>query len=251
MIPEKFPEFFPGANPHQSKEFFVHNCDLIICISETTRKDLIDTYGPIAAPIRTVHIPVGPPFTSNVERSQRPRWLPVGPYAIFVGNRAKYKDFKTALKGLALSSSGPKTLLCVGGGRLTAAERQQIGRLGGKIDVVRLDLSDEELAFAYTHAEFYLSTSRYEGFGIPTLEATAVGCRVLLSDNPAHREVGGEEAFFFPASDYAALAESIDSCLRKPRRTRPVISAQKADPPTRPLLDGAREIRDLYKQLME
>ncbi|MDK2819041.1 MAG: glycosyltransferase family 4 protein [Spirochaetota bacterium] len=55
---------------------------------------------------------------------------------------------------------------------------------------------DKELIQLYNRAMFYCSMSFYEGFGLPTLEAMACGCPLLLSDIPSHREVAGDAAIY-------------------------------------------------------
>lgn len=210
MIPEKFPEYFPNGNPHQHKEFFARNCDLIICISETTRNDLHEVYGPLSTPAVVVPLGVGPPFTSLPKSPERPAWLPEGDFAIFVGNRAKYKDFSVVLQGLAKSHFGPQTLVCVGGGRVTDEDRRALDRAGQVLKVKFLSLSDSDLAEAYRRAKFYVSASRYEGFGLPTLEALACGCQPILSATPAHLEVGSGRALYFHVGNPDELAAQID-----------------------------------------
>ena len=224
MIPEKFPEYFPDGNPHQDKDFFIRNCDGVICISETTRRDLLAYYGPIAGSIHVIPLGVGPTFSTPQAIGPRPAWLPTEDYAVFVGNRARYKDFSTALLGIAQSQFGPKTLLCVGGGRFVAEERELINQTKSSLSVVRMDLSDEDLILAYQWASFYVSASRYEGFGLPTLEALISGCPVVLSDNAAHREVGEDHALFFSCGDEQDLSQIIDSMHHRRDPHRPLLT---------------------------
>ena len=50
MTPELFPELFPKGNPHVGKRQYVESADVVLCVSENTRKDLLNLYGPIRAP---------------------------------------------------------------------------------------------------------------------------------------------------------------------------------------------------------
>jgi glycosyltransferase involved in cell wall biosynthesis len=55
--------------------------------------------------------------------------------------------------------------------------------------------------------------SRYEGFGLPVIEALSIGIPVVASDIPVFREVGGEEVEFFDPESATALAEAIDRAI--------------------------------------
>lgn len=74
-------------------------------------------------------------------------------------------------------------------------------------------LDRSELIGYYRRARLLVNPSLDEGFGLPPLEALAAGTPVLVSDIPAHREVGGEIYRFFPARDPEALADAIQTIL--------------------------------------
>ncbi|KZE40580.1 glycosyltransferase family 4 protein [Microbacterium sp. T32] len=67
-------------------------------------------------------------------------------------------------------------------------------------------VSDEELADAFYRATAFVWPSLHEGFGLPPLEAQRLGAPVLASDIPINREILGDSARYFPATDAAALA---------------------------------------------
>jgi alpha-1,2-rhamnosyltransferase len=71
------------------------------------------------------------------------------------------------------------------------------------------DLSDAELVHAYGRARALIFPSRAEGYGLPIVEALAHGMRVLASDIPVHREVGGPWCAYFAPDDIAGLAARI------------------------------------------
>lgn len=72
-------------------------------------------------------------------------------------------------------------------------------------------LSDEQLLWLYKHCKGFILPSLYEGFGLPPLEAIAVGCRnIYLSDIPVFREVYGSVAKFFDPLDYEHTVDLSD-----------------------------------------
>src|SRR5262249_20042620 len=82
---------------------------------------------------------------------------------------------------------------------------------GGGADL-RGWVPQDELAELYRGAAVLVLPSRHEGFGIPVIEAMASGTPVVLSDDPALREVAGDAASYASGGDYgaalrAALAE--------------------------------------------
>ena len=211
MTPELFPELFPEGNPHANKRAYVERAALVLCISESTRRDLLLLYGAIAAPTVVTHLGVGSQFAPG---APRPAWAP-GRYVLFLGVRTAHKDFGVALEAFSrLAPDYPgTTLLAVGAGPFTADESALIDRwgLGGR--VVQHAATDAELPGVFGAAVAFVFPSRYEGFGLPTLEAMACGTPAVLADSSSNPEVGGSAALYFPPGDPAALAMQLGRLL--------------------------------------
>ncbi|MBO6260773.1 MAG: glycosyltransferase family 4 protein [Lachnospiraceae bacterium] len=76
-------------------------------------------------------------------------------------------------------------------------------------------IDDDDLKSVYSHADFFVDASVYEGFGMPPVEALANGVRhVLVSDIPAHREVLGEDAVYFKLHDVDCLSTKMARLYR-------------------------------------
>lgn len=206
MIPERFPQLFARGNPHLAKQKFVAQADLILCISEATRQDLLDIYGVPAAPVVVTALGVDPCFRPGVPR---PSGLPER-YVLFVGDRVGYKDFDVLAIAFAATQDPAVHLLAVGGGGWSDRERTFLDALGIASRVHQRTLGDRDLAGAYAHALCFVFSSRYEGFGLPTLEAMASGCPTILADASSHPEVGGTAAMYFPAHDHCTLTRLLD-----------------------------------------
>jgi glycosyltransferase involved in cell wall biosynthesis len=214
MMPELFPNLFPSGNPHQEKQDYVRRASLVLCISESTRRDLIKVYGPIASPTVVTHLGVSSRFASG---ALRPAWLP-DEYLLFLGTRSGYKDFLVALESFAeLAPKQPGTaLLTIGGGPFGEGEEALIARWGLRNRVFQHESSDEELPGILSGASAFVLPSRYEGFGLPTLEAMACGTPVVLADSSALPEVGGDAALYFAPGDSSALAAELLRLLSDP-----------------------------------
>src|SRR3954451_24391789 len=211
MTPGLFPELFPGGRPHANKRAYVERAALVLCISESTRRDLIRLYGTVAAPAVVTHLAVGLQFAPG---AARPAWAPAR-YVLFLGVRSGYKDFRVALEAFAAlpPRDTETTLLAVGGGGVTTDEGALIDRWARGGRVVQHDASDAELPGIYGAATAFVFPSRYEGFGLPTLEAMACGAPTVLADSSSNPEVGGTAALYFPPGDHAALATQLGRLL--------------------------------------
>lgn len=83
------------------------------------------------------------------------------------------------------------------------------GTLPGGADLIRDHLSEHDLAELYRNAIFFVFASFYGGFGLPILEAMAVGCPVLTSNTTACNEIAGEAAIRVNPADPSALASAM------------------------------------------
>ena len=104
------------------------------------------------------------------------------------------------------------------GGPFTAAQEAHAERLGIAAVVCVLPfLPPAELASVYRRAALVLVPSDAEGFGLPVIEALAVGTPVLASDLPALREAGGEAASYAPVADVEAWTVGVRALLAERR----------------------------------
>lgn len=211
LIPELMPETRRRLDFLTRKRAYLRSADHIICISESTRRDLLRIYPEVKAPITIAY-----PGVSDIFRVRGPRRsdLPV-PYILHVGNRSGYKDGMAVARAFsAIAKSFPDlTLLYVGGGLLRRSEVQFLRDLGITSRVRQVSLSDEEMPTVYQQAVITVYPSRYEGFGLPVVEAMAAGSPVLLSDTSSLPEVGGTAAQYFPPGDVDSLAGLMSDVL--------------------------------------
>lgn len=89
-----------------------------------------------------------------------------------------------------------------------------VGKLGLTNQVLaRQWASIEDMALLYNAASLFVFPSRYEGFGMPSLEAMACGTPVVAADNSSIPEVVGDAALLFGADDAQAMADAMVQIL--------------------------------------
>ena len=217
MAHERFPDLLPprrrwwaAPDPAAHKRALCERADLVHCNSRATRDDLVAILGIPPGKTRVVHLAgmdwsaVTPAPIEGLD----------GPFALWVGERRGYKNFAlTAEAFAACHEARDLRLLCVGAGPLRAEERQHLTSLGLATRVMQRAAGDRELRWAYEHASALLYTARWEGFGIPMLEALSLGCPVLASDVPALREVGGDAATYADPGRTESLADGIQRVI--------------------------------------
>lgn len=105
-------------------------------------------------------------------------------------------------------------------------ETQHIKQLISALDLSRSvlllrGLSDPELQWCYARCEALVAPSKTEGFGLPVAEGLLTGCRIICSDIPAFREVGGRHCHYVALGEgeEVALAAAIKATLQEPRKS--------------------------------
>ena len=223
MIPEIMPKTRRRLDFLTEKHRYVREAAHIVCISESTRRDLFRVYPDIHAPVTIAYPGVSPAFRPD---SPRLTGLPE-PYVLHVGNRSSYKDGATLLRafGVIATAFPDHTLLLVGGGGLSREERILVVQAGLPGRVVQVNLTDAEVPSAYAQADVTVFPSRYEGFGLPAVEAMASGSPLILADTSSLPEVGGSAARYFPPGDDQRLASVLADVLQDTSQQRDMRAA--------------------------
>jgi glycosyltransferase involved in cell wall biosynthesis len=223
MIHERYPKYF-AASPFVTrlKAASVAAADHVICISESTRRDVLATYDIPEQRVSVTHLgfdPLGSLLTSESSSDFKVRVLGAdAPYLLYVGSRVNYKNFRGLLDAYAASASLRANFffLCFGGGEFTGAERAAISKAGVEGRVRFLAGSDAVLAACYANASLFVCPSFYEGFGIPVLEAMSLDCPVACSNLSSLPEVVGDAARLFDPADRDAIRGALESVLGSP-----------------------------------
>ena len=194
-------------NPHIGKSSLLRKAELIVCVSEATRMEALDTYKLDSNRIRVIHQGV-----HSVKEISAKSTINANPYLLYVGHRTGYKNFDLLLQAFRiLNSKSDKYRLVVVGPKLTKLESGELDRQVGEGYWKALQpQSDRDLARLYRNAFLHVVTSGMEGFGMTILESMAQGTPVIMNDIPVFREVAGVAGTYFPSSA-DSLVEAIKS----------------------------------------
>ena len=169
----------------------------VLTISERTKRDLVELYGIPEEKVVVTHLGVDPAFAESEGHDS---------YLLFVGAIEPRKQ--PLLAADAARELGVK--LVVAGPTKDAALADELARRGAEL---RGYVPKDELVRLYQRAACLVLPSRYEGFGLPILEAMACGTPVAAATDEAMREVAGDAAVFG-----ADVVESVRQALAERER---------------------------------
>ena len=192
------------------------HCDLILAISETTRRDFLNHFAYPEERIRVIPGGVSPAFTPEAASGRtgmRDRYRVPERYFLYVGGPVARKNVPRLLEAYAAASAGAHIDLVVAGSRTIEAERLEAGLrehgLERRVHFIGY-VDDETMPALYACAEALLFPTFYEGFGMPVLEAMASGIPVVIGNRGAAPEIAGGHAVAVDPDDTEALRRAID-----------------------------------------
>lgn len=206
FIPEKL-GWTGFRNPHIGKKTLSKKADLVICVSEVTKNELMERYDFEEERIRVIHQGVVLPInqTSKVEMDS-------DPYLLFVGHRGGYKNFMEFLDAFSLVRTRfPEMKLVLVGPSLSEFEGKCLEKKAGNGYWRALPTqSDVELGSLYRAAFAHVVASSMEGFGMTILESMAQATPVIINDIPIFHEVAGPAGNYFSPNAPDSLLAAIE-----------------------------------------
>ena len=218
----------------------IKNAVHVITISEFNKREIIKEYRYPAEKITVVYPGIseifkGPTFQG---RTLEGRTLRDKKYLLFVGTRQPKKNLGRLIEAFErVREKFPDVELVIAGkvwGQF--AEGKAEGRRPKDEGIIYLGyVPERELAGLVAGAEAWIIPSLYEGFGIPAVEAMAVGTPVLASNATSLPEIVGDAGILFDPYDVKSIAKAIERllCLKPAERQRLIekgrIQAKKFD----------------------
>ena len=222
----------------------IREADHIIAISECTKRDIIELGGIDERKISVIYQSCAPRF--NVQPSKS-----LERYILTVGSIEARKNILLAVKALPYLSDNIKLVIV---GRHTpytelVKDYAKRNRLEGRIKIMH-NVKDEELPQLYARAEAFVYPSRYEGFGIPIIEAISCGLPVVACTGSCLEEAGGPDCLYVDPDDVEGMAAALRQILKgaegreeRIRRSRDYIRRFEG-------LDIAKQVAEIYSRLL-
>jgi len=191
---------------------------VVITVSHAAKADIIAAFGLPAERVIVTHEAAKPVFYQSIDpvtaAATRARLGLNGSYLLGIGSSDPRKNMETLLRAYALLPAEQRA-----GHQLAIVWTHQhlaeeIAQLAHELGIARQTVflrgvDDSELAALYAGASLFAFPSRYEGFGLPLLEAMACGAPVVAANNSSIPEITGDAALLFDADNYQELAAAM------------------------------------------
>lgn len=206
LTAERFPaQVHQARHTSASKRRWCERAAVVMAISEHTRDDLVERFGVSPDKVVVTHLGVDAVTPGPTHPLQGGP-----PYLLYVGDRrSPYKNVKNLMWALHAAGLPADVRLVFVGAPRDADDERLLRATGwaGRTDVISAD--DVTLAALYRDALALVYPSRYEGFGLPPLEAMTQGCPVVATTGGAVPEVVGDAAVLVDPGDVDGWAAGL------------------------------------------
>lgn len=231
----RFPEYYKVADRKIYEAKFRHACDVadvIVAISEQTKKDIIHFFKIDERKIKVIYQSCAPEFNGQLNeqliREIKNKYHLPERFILTVGTIEKRKNALLIVK--ALQKIEKEVMLVIIGRATTYTDEiktyAEVHGLGNRIIFLH-KIPFEELPSFYHLANVFAYPSRYEGFGIPIIEALQCGTPVVAAKGSCLEEAGGPSSIYINADDANAMAESVNTLLSEGKNSERVRSSKK------------------------
>ena len=191
------------------------NADKIIAVSECTKRDVVDIFNINPDKIRVIYQGCDKgfktPIPDDVLNDVRKKYNLPDRYLLNVGSIEERKNALLIVKALPLLTEKMPLVIVGKRTKYTAEIEKEAEKLGVKDFLFIFDkVPFEDLAPMYRMSEIFIYPSRYEGFGIPIIEAICCGVPVIAATGSCLEEAGGPDCIYVDPDDEKALAAAIE-----------------------------------------
>lgn len=205
------------------KNFFLQNtlhCAVgFICDSAFTRQELLYYYPQLEKKSEVIHLGVGLPVIQPLEQSALQKWsIKAGEYFLYVGTLAPHKNLVPLIRAFSIlhqQGYGGKLVLAGGRGWMYEEIFAEVEHLKLQGQVIFTNyVTQQELETLYCFASCFITTSIYEGFGLPPLEAMIRGIPVIVSDIPVFHETVADCGLYCDPQNVEDIAQQMLAVLQ-------------------------------------
>ncbi|WP_373544173.1 FkbM family methyltransferase [Chamaesiphon sp.] len=209
----------------QEKQRGIAHASAFLTISEHTAKDLLKYYPEIDPTTVTPALCGVQPVFKPAQPSDIKKWSTslgiTKPYFLLVGAGGGYKNTILFWQGFAqLANNSDFDIVCTGAAGIGTEEYSTYAP-GSQVHCLQLD--DRSLNLAYAGAIALIYPSKYEGFGLPIIEALASGCPVITCHNASIPEVAGTCAIYIDDTSIEEMTQALTN-VQQPEICDPLIA---------------------------
>jgi glycosyltransferase involved in cell wall biosynthesis len=217
LIHEKFGA--PGnLYSKASRTNFYNQADGYIFVSKSTRNDFAEFYPELFESRSSKVIWHGCNFHVNEQKSEKRR-----KQFLFVGSRNGYKNFTTVAEAFSkVADANKDCTLVVAGSSPKSTERAILKNYENLISWIESP-EEKQLSTLYAESIALLYVSKYEGFGMPLLEAMSQGCIPIAGNHSSIPEVLGEAGIKVNCESVDKLSDSMEKCLADNSETKNLV----------------------------
>lgn len=219
LTPLLFPQYHRWHSQLLQRIFLpgiLRRTDLILSNSENTSQDIAKVFPKLSKKIKTLLLGKDDFYTRTTTRNELDRLGISDTFFHYVGTIEPRKDLVTLLEAFALfrkeNPTAKKVQLIITGGKGWKSEGffQAYDSSPYKEDILITGyLPKSTIRELHSHSNGMIYPSKYEGFGLPILEALSCGSRVICARNSSLPEVGGEMVNYFQTGDVEDLVKSM------------------------------------------
>ena len=191
--------------------------DHLICISNKTKKDLMEIYNIPEDKISVIYLGSDHIISDKAFPSQKIE----KPFLMFIGSRKKYKNFISLLRCISISEKIRNNfdLVLFGGEKISFQEKKIINNLKLEpMNIIHEIGDDNKLSNLLINSTCFVFPSLEEGFGLPILESMRNNCPVICSDIEVFREVADDCAEYFNPLDIENMKHKLEETLFSPSK---------------------------------
>jgi len=222
-----------------STRFALKHAKKIITVSRSSRGEMLKTYKAEAEKIKVIYNGYNKSLYRKIidpEKIERvlDKYGLEKPFVLYVGRLEKKKNTPALIEAFCLMRGNNKNikhkLVLIGDASFGYDEVKYIIREFDLESEVIMPgwVEEEDLPYIYNAATAFIFPTRYEGFGIPLLQAMSCEVPIAASSLPVLKEVGGEAVLFFDPDDTSSIEEALKNIITDDKLRKSLIEKGKA-----------------------